>query len=99
MRRTFIIFFIFVIINLFNCDTKNGAEESKCCQNTTNKEIVVEFTSTVVEHEFIVHFKNYENSITRSKYIKSVLDNSEVSFKCFIHTSQPFQVHYQLIES
>lgn len=78
MRRAFIIFFIIVIINLFNCDTHNGAEESKCCQNATNQQIVVEFSSTVVEHEYIVHFIHYYMQETRSNYIKSVLDNSEV---------------------
>lgn len=79
MKKPLIIFFIFVIINLFNCDTQNGAEEPKCCQNTTNQQIVVEFTSTVVEHEFIVHFTNYYKQETRNKYIKSVLENSEVN--------------------
>lgn len=81
MKRAFITFFIFVIINLFNCDTQNGAkEETECCQNATNQQIVVEFSSTVVEHEYIVHFINYYKQETRSKYIKSLLDNySEVS--------------------
>lgn len=67
-------FFIFVINNLFNCDTHESAGE-KCCSNATNQQVVVEFTSTVVEHEYIIHFKEYLRTEERQKHIKAALDN------------------------
>lgn len=81
-KRTFIIFFLLSIIKLLNCDTHNDANEAKCCNNATNQQIVVEFTSAVVEHEYIVHFKNYYKQETRSNYIKKALENSEVNYGC-----------------
>lgn len=81
-RKSFVIFFIFVIINLFNCDTSkineiNGNEhESSCCDNSTSQRVKIEFTSSIVEHEYIVHFKSYYKEETRKNFIKSALDNN-----------------------
>lgn len=72
-----VVFVLVVILNSFNCDTTNG--ESKCCANTTDQRIVVEFTSNVVQHEYIVQFKNYYQTEARAKFLKAALDNSEVS--------------------
>lgn len=71
-------FFIFVINNLYNCDTQESegsTDEKKCCNNVTNQQIVVEFTSTVVEHEYIIHFKEYLKKEERNKHIRTALDN------------------------
>lgn len=65
-----------VILNSLNCVTTNS--ESKCCANATDQRIVVEFTSNVVEHEFIVQFKNYYQQDTRAKFLRAALENSEV---------------------
>lgn len=89
-KLSFLIFFI-VILNLFNfnyCDKKSSENaeniETKCCRNITNQQIQVEFTSNVVEHEYIVHFKNYYKKDSRSKFIRSALDNSEVNVNLLI---------------
>ena len=81
-KLNFVIFF--AILNLFNfneCDpTTSRDDDIKCCNNTTNQQILVKFTSNVVEHEYIVQFKNYYKQDSRIKYIKSALDNSEVNY-------------------
>lgn len=81
-KLNFVIFFA-VLLNLFNfnkCDPSTSRDdEIKCCKNTTNQQILVKFTSNVVEHEYIVQFKNYYKKDSRIKYIKSALDNSEVN--------------------
>lgn len=74
-------FFIFLIFNLYNCDTheSEGGSEEKCCNNATNQQIVVEFTSTVVEHEYIIHFKEYLTTDERKQHIKAALDNQVIN--------------------
>jgi hypothetical protein len=81
-------YFIIVIIcllnfsSIFHCDTRNNeiddSEEVKCCSNLTNQRVFVEFTTNIVQHEFIIQFKHYYKTETRKKYIFSALDNSKV---------------------
>jgi hypothetical protein len=83
-RKSFVILFIwFAIINLLNCDTQSKSEADKqsdegpkCCDNSTSERLIVEFSSSTVEHEYIIHFKNYYKEDTRRKYIISALDNN-----------------------
>jgi hypothetical protein len=72
----------FLLINfLYHCNTheSGGEEEPKCCNNVTNQQIVVEFTSTVVEHEYIIHFKEYLSSDERKQHINAALSNHLVN--------------------
>lgn len=82
-KLSFVIFLASLLISLNFCDTQNGetttSRDEECCKNATNQQIVVQFTSNVVEHEYIVQFKNYYKQDSRIKYIKSALDNSEVN--------------------
>lgn len=72
----FPILILVVIFNSFNCDIDD--KYSKCCANTTNQRVVVEFSSSTVQHEYIVHFKNYYQKSSRVKFLKAALDNTEV---------------------
>lgn len=91
-RKSFIIFFILIAINLLNCDKslqnkdEYESKEEENSTNSTNQRIVVEFTTSIVQHEYIIHFKNYYKKDTRRNYITSALDNPEVrKFQiCFI---------------
>jgi hypothetical protein len=74
-----VLIYLVVILNSFNCDTTNTESgEPKCCDNTTNQRVFVEFSSNVVQHEYIVQFKNYYQTEARAKYIKAALESSEV---------------------
>ena len=68
-----ILIYLVVILNCFNCDISS---DPKCCANTTDQQIVVEFSSTVVQHEYIVQFKDYYHTDARKKFLKAALDNS-----------------------
>lgn len=83
-RKSFIIFLILIAINLLNCDKslqnkdQDDRKEENNNTNSTNQRIVVEFTTSIVQHEYIIHFKNYYKKDTRRNYITSALDNPEV---------------------
>lgn len=81
------IIILVVIINSFNCDTDNGSGAAKCCANTTDQRVVVEFSSNVVQHEYIVQFKNYYQTESRAKFLRAALDNSEVMKVLSVHTA------------
>lgn len=93
MKKKFVIFFILIVINLFNCDTSSSGNEihnnivdeieSKCCVNSTNQRIIVEFTSNIVQHEYIIQFKNYYREDSRRNFINSALDNTEVKSQTY----------------
>ena len=70
-----ILIYLFVILNSINCDKSS---DPKCCANATDRRVVVEFASTVVQHEYIVQFKDYYHTEARKKFLKAALDNSEV---------------------
>lgn len=76
----FPILLLVVIFNSYNCDKTNSKLDGKCCANTTNQNVVVEFSSNVVQHEYIVQFKNYYQSESRAKFLKAALENAGVSF-------------------
>lgn len=88
-RKSFIIFFIFIAINLLNCDKslqnkEDDSEEEISSSNSTKPDqrvVVVEFTSSIVQHEYIIHFRNYYKKDTRRNYITSALNNPEVNVK------------------
>ena len=101
-RKSFIIFFIFIAINLLSCDKflenqDYSEDDEQLTNNSTkpNQRIVVEFTSSIVQHEYIVHFRNYYKKDTRRKYITSALDNPEVNVKCV----DLYSVQYSLIDN
>lgn len=80
IKRKFSILVLVVIIFNFNsskCDTSEAV--SKCCANTTNQRVFVEFSSNVVQHEFIVQFKDYFQAEARAKFLKAAIDNTDVS--------------------
>lgn len=72
------ILILVVIFNSFNCDIASSDSDPKCCANTTNQDVVIEFSSNVVQHEYIVQFKNYYQPDARAKFLKAALDNTEV---------------------
>lgn len=72
----FPILILVVIFNSFNCDINDN--NTKCCANTTNQRVVVEFSSSTVQHEYIVQFKNYYQTEARKKFLKAALDYTEV---------------------
>lgn len=75
----FSVLILVVIFNSFNCNTPNNNEaDPKCCANTTNQRVIVEFSSNVVQHEYIVQFKNYYQKESRAKFLQAALDNIEV---------------------
>lgn len=59
---------------------------NNCCNETiTNHKksghrVEIQFTSKVVQNEYIVAFNNYYKSTARENYLKSALNNSNVSF-------------------
>lgn len=69
---------ILLVINSFNCDTSSNDFDAKCCANTTNQRVSVEFLSNVVHHEYIVQFKNYYQTEARAKFLRAAL-GGEVS--------------------
>ena len=69
---------ILIIFNALNCDIASSEIASKCCANTTNQRVVVDFSSNVVQHEYIVQFKNYYQTESRAKFLRAALDNTEV---------------------
>jgi hypothetical protein len=87
-RKSFIFFFILIAINLLNCDKslQNKEDESKeeYSTNSTKPDqrvVVVEFTTSIVQHEYIIHFRNYYKKDTRRNFITSALNNPEVNVK------------------
>ena len=52
-----------------------------CCNDTSNSghRVKVEFTSKVVQNEYIVAFNNYYKSAARENYLIAALNNSGVS--------------------
>lgn len=79
MRTVKFSILIFVIFNSFNCDTSNNESDPKCCANTTNQQVSVEFSSNIVQHDYIVQFKNYYQKDSRAKFLRAALDNTEVN--------------------
>jgi hypothetical protein len=79
LKKKFQILILVVIFNSFiNCDITSETSNSSCCGNTTDKRVVVEFTSNVVQHEFIVQFKNYYTKDSRAKFLTAALESSQV---------------------
>lgn len=74
----FPILILVVIFNSFNCNKANINNDEKCCTNTTSQNVVVEFSSNVVQYEYIVQFKNYYQTESRAKFLKIALENTEV---------------------
>lgn len=69
----FSVLILAVIFNSFECDTINSDINAKCCANATNKQVAVEFTSNVVQHEYIVQFKHYYQTEARAKFLRAAL--------------------------
>lgn len=89
-RKSFIIFFIFVAISLLNGDDKfleneSAGADDELINNSTkpNQRVYVEFTTSIVQNEYIVHFKNYYKKETRRNFINSALNNPEVKSQKF----------------
>lgn len=55
-----------------------------CPLNSTSDQVVVEFDSSIVPSEYIVVFKSYYKANTRANYIKAALNDSEVSYGCYL---------------
>lgn len=74
----FLILILVAILNSFDCNTSNKEDESNCCLNTTNQRVVVEFSSNVVQHEYIVQFKKYHQADKRAELLKEALEKADV---------------------
>lgn len=64
-----------------------GATTEKCCNQTsaTTHRVEIEFTTTVIQNEYIVRFKGYYLPRTREKYLTAALNESQVCrFNVFI---------------
>lgn len=75
----FLILILVAIFNSYNCETTDKEVDSKCCVNTTDQRVVVEFSTNVVQHEFIVQFTNYYQTEARAKFLRAALDNTDVT--------------------
>lgn len=79
MQKTrFLILILVAIFNSVNCNTLSNEVDPKCCVNTTDQRVIVEFSSNVVQHEYIVQFKNYYQAEARTKFLKAALENTDV---------------------
>lgn len=58
--------------------------KTKCCNQSTNSthRVEVEFTTSVVQNEYIVRFDGYYLPTTREKYVKAALNESQVIVSC-----------------
>lgn len=59
--------------------------ENECCNNLTTHRVVVDFSTKIIENEFIITFDGYYKTAARENYIKSAINNTKVcySFKSF----------------
>lgn len=73
-----IIILVVILFKSFNCDKTSADSGLKCCANTTDQRVVVEFSSNVVQHEYIVQFFNYYQTEARAKFLKAALEAAEV---------------------
>ncbi|CRL02462.1 CLUMA_CG015092, isoform A [Clunio marinus] len=83
-----ILILVVVVFNLINCDISNESA-SKCCANNTNQRVSVEFSSQIVQHEFIVQFKSYYQSEARKNFLKAALDNTKIRNWTIVERSNP----------
>lgn len=67
-----ILILVVILFNSIKC------ESDPKCSNTTEQNVVVEFSSNVVHQEYIVQFKNYYQTEARAKFLRAALDNTEV---------------------
>lgn len=67
-----ILILVVILFNSIKC------ESDPECSNTTEQNVVVEFSSNVVHQEYIVQFKNYYQTEARAKFLRAALDNTEV---------------------
>lgn len=59
-------------------DDEDILESPLCCNLTTTEKVEVEYSSKVVENEYIVTFNGYYKSQARASYITAALNNSGV---------------------
>uniref|UniRef100_A0A5F8H9C3 Membrane-bound transcription factor site-1 protease n=1 Tax=Monodelphis domestica TaxID=13616 RepID=A0A5F8H9C3_MONDO len=57
---------------------ENTSHETPLCSGCSHLTLKVEFSSTVVEHEYIVAFNGYFTAKARNKFISSALKSSEI---------------------
>ncbi|KAM4894456.1 membrane-bound transcription factor site-1 protease isoform 4-T4 [Sylvia borin] len=62
----------------FGTRVGNSSHEAHVCPGCSRLTLKVEFTSTVVEHEYIVAFNGYFTAKARSKFISSALKSSDI---------------------
>ncbi|KAJ7408980.1 Membrane-bound transcription factor site-1 protease [Willisornis vidua] len=77
------IWFVLVVILLcgkkhFGTRLGNSSHDAHICPGCSRLTLKVEFTSTVVEHEYIVAFNGYFTAKARSKFISSALKSSDI---------------------
>lgn len=73
-----------VVVRLSNeGDDPNGFMSTATCCNQTiannTHRVEVEFTTSVVQNEYIVRFDKYYKSNTREKYVKAAFNQSQVN--------------------
>jgi hypothetical protein len=85
-RRIAIGLFIYIVLKFLfikgdvidNSSSSSNSESDKCINQTVHR-IVVEFTSNVVQNEYIVVFDGYFRKKSRENYIRAALGDSQVS--------------------
>ncbi|XP_022904811.1 membrane-bound transcription factor site-1 protease isoform X2 [Onthophagus taurus] len=72
-----------VLFPLFRCEdfyttSENHVESPLCCNLTVTERIDVDYSSKVIENEYIVTFDGYYKSNARASYITAALNNSGI---------------------
>lgn len=82
--------FIFLISSMYNSliiaqsqennnnFTDDNIESPLCCNLTTTEQVEVEYSSKVVENEYIVTFNGYYKNLARANYINAALNASGI---------------------
>lgn len=80
------LFLVVITLNFLNCDKESDSiDDEKGCANATDQQVVVEFASNIVSHEYIVQFSNYYQKESRRKFLKAAFDNNNVSVGSHYH--------------
>lgn len=83
MRLFSVVFILFVII----INSLIYASDDLNCENATNQRLSVEFASQIVQHEFIVQFKQYYQADERALLLKSAIGNEVSSISLSLEAS------------
>ncbi|CAG9770661.1 unnamed protein product [Ceutorhynchus assimilis] len=97
MPKTHLIFTILVLyLHIFQISTlydgveaTEGILESPLCCNLTEEQVEVDYTSRVVENEYIVMFNGYYKNQARAGYIRSALNGTAIKKWTIVDRENP----------